>query len=74
MGGSPDFESIASFCADETHTKHEARRVNEMVRLFMGWADTVADYTVGTLIVLVQLAVIGRSESRVQTPPDQMAA
>jgi hypothetical protein len=65
---------VASFCRPETSTKHKASRIRKMVRIFMGWAETVADYTVGTLIVLVQLAVIGRSESRVPIRRDRTAA
>jgi hypothetical protein len=35
-----------------------------MLRAFFGIPAIVADYTVGTVIVLVQLAIAGRIETR----------
>jgi len=37
-----------------------------MIRSFFGLPSIVADYTVGTVIVLVQLAIKGRVEARAQ--------
>lgn len=37
-----------------------------MIRSLLGLPSIVADYTVGTVIVLVQLAIKGRVEARAQ--------
>jgi hypothetical protein len=37
-----------------------------MMRTFFGLPAVVADYTVGTVIVLVHLAIKGRADARMQ--------
>lgn len=56
----------ARFCGRETNLKRASATVGIMLRAFREFPATVADYTVGTVIVFVQLTLLGRGKGQVR--------